>query len=423
MPHRGAARVPRSTIRSGIRRVAGLKRELGKLRFDRSIHPQTRRNHDEVLRSAEQAVAQASLHEAPEMYADSSDPLVQQGYRLKLAVERRFKDTYSRSSGGRIMIHVPDAMLSPAGYSLFTNLAESLRFLGVPTYELGWRERTGEALDSFNPTVLLSSDNASYVERIEWGAVARHREWADLRVGLTASLAEYGNTPLAGRLAEAEARGVDFFYSFRDETYVSQREEYALFFESGYQLLHVPFGANSLHYYPVAGFHRDIDYVLIATRKDEHTSAMRDLVRSHAGFIDGPGWRHTTGFRFNRDRDRYVYARARAGVNVHLAEQLAWASEVNERTYQLAACGVPQIVDPALLLSRIFSPSALFIASTPEQYADALDQIISDPEAAQARALVAQAEVFTHHTTLHRADAFMGQLTNVDARGPRDCST
>jgi hypothetical protein len=387
-----------------------LKRSWASLQFDRSIHSLTIENHDQVIADAERALSNKSLYEAEDVYAASDDQMVRQGHALKIQVEQEFKGKYAARKNERIMIHVPDPILSPAGFSLFTNLAECLDFLGVPTHILGWNDNTEAIIDEFKPTLLVSSDHASYLERIDWEAIKKYRAANHLKIGLTASLEEYGNTPLIDRLAWANKFQIDFYYSFRDETYVNDRAEYRPFFDAGYKILYLPFGANILHYYPIAGFKRDIDFVLIASKKREHTIFMKDIVKRHYGFIDGPGWKHAHHFRFNRDRDRYIYARAKVGLNVHLPEQIDWACEVNERTYQLAACGVPQIVDHPKLLDKLFSTNAMFIADTPRQFEEYFDAVVRDSAIGLERARVAQEEVFRRHTTFHRAESFIQQV-------------
>jgi len=391
-----------------------IKRSWARIQFDHSINSRTIKNHDKIIIEAELALKNKEIHESANAYAESPDPLVRQGHALKMQVEKKFRGKHSGKCTERIAIHVPDPTFSPAGYSLFTNLAECLDFIGVPAHILGWEDNTKEAFDKFNPTILLTSDHASYLERIDWEAIRKYKETNHLKIGLTASLAEYDNTPLDERLGWAKKHRVDFYYSFRDETYVSVREEYKPFFDAGYKILYLPFGANILHYYPVAGFNRDIDFVLIASKKREHTIFMKDLVKRHYGFIDGPGWKHAPNFRFNRDRDRYIYARAKVGLNVHLFGQIDWACEVNERTYQLAACGVPQIIDHPKLLDKLFSKDGLFIADTPKQYYDYFSMAINEPKIAQERALISQREVFDRHTTFHRADSFIQQLKGLD---------
>lgn len=367
--------------------------------------------HNEVLAMAEASLAQSAAHENDEICMNSPDPLVRQGWDLKKRVEQQFRQAYAGRSTERVLIHVPAPDYSPAGYSLFTNMAESLAFIGVPTAILGWEDDTKSIMRDFAPTVLLSSDHSSYLQRIDWNAVAQYRQTQHLKIGLTASLGEYENTPLEPRLKWAKRHGVNFYYSFRDKGYVSTRAEYRPFFDSGCPMVYLPFGANVLHYYPVGGIKRDLDYVIMATRKSEHMSYMKSIAQLRAGFIDGPGWRHVHNFRFNRDRDRYVYARARVGLNVHLPEQIEWACELNERTYQLAACGVPQLVDHPKLIDQIFSSEAIFVADTPTEYERLFLHMIHHPEEAEQRALQGQKEVFARHTTFHRAEDFVRQLT------------
>jgi spore maturation protein CgeB len=115
-------------------------------------------------------------------------------------------------------------------------------------------------------------------------------------------------------------------------------------------------------------------------------------------------------FQFNRERDRYIYARAKVGLKVHLPEQIDWACELNERTYQLAACGVPQLIDHPMLLNTIFGSNSFFIAETPAQYDELFDELMRNPSLGLEKALYAQREVFASHTTFHRAKSLIDQL-------------
>ena len=395
------------------RRKLKFRNSWDKIQFNLFMQRQTCRGHNAVLAAAEQALGQFEHHESEAACLQSNDPVVRQGWRLKQQLEEHFRGLHANASGERILIHVPAPNYSPAGYSLFTNLAESLTFIGIPTRILDWNEPTKLALEEFQPTVLLTSDHHTYLSRIDWDSIASYRCRMVLRVGLTAALEEYGNSPLSERLAWAKAHGVDFFYTFRDRDYVSTRQAYSPFHEGGYPILDLPFGANILHYYPVAGFERDLDFVLLATRKSEHMGYLKDIVRTHSGFIDGPGWRHVKQFTFNRARDRYIYARAKVGLNVHLPEQLEWACEVNERTYQLAACGVPQLIDHPLVLDKLYGPGTFFVAESPSHYRELFAKLMAQPELAIEQALAAQRETFARHTTFHRADAFVAQLKSM----------
>ena len=389
------------------------QRSWDKLVFGISLRRETIAMYERVLVTAEAALAQRETHEGGEVCLTSPDPVVRQGWALKQQVEGEFRDLYAGKTAERLLIQVPPGDYSPAGYSLYTNLAESLEFIGIPSRILNWNSNTQEVLNDFQPTVLLTSDHNDYLRQIDWDAIVSYRQGNRLQVGLTASLQEYGNTPLRPRLELARRYGVDFYYTFRDQGYVTSRDEYSPFFDAGYTMIYLPFGANILHYYPVAGFARDLDFIIMATRKSEHMSYMKNIVRRHRGFIDGPGWQHVQNFRFNHDRDRYIYARAKIGLNVHLPEQIEFACEVNERTYQLAACGVPQLIDHPKLVAKIFSRDELFVADTPSQYTRMFEDIVNHPELAQKSALLAQKKVFSKHTTFHRAERLLLQLLNV----------
>jgi hypothetical protein len=330
--------------------------------------------------------------------------------RLKLKLDASFKDCMVGVSEERILIQIPDARFSPAGYSLFSNLMESLNYIGIPARALGWEEDTQKALDEFKPTVLLSSDNHEYLRRIDWDFIARYKASERLRVGLSAALEEYESTPLLPRLTWAKQHQIDFYYSYRDEDYVKNRKEYQPFFDAGFQIIFIPFGANTLHYFPVAGFERDLNYVLMASRKREHIAYLKNIARQYSGFLDGPGWKQVQYFQFNRERDRYIYARAKVGLNVHLPEQIDWACELNERTYQLAACGVPQLIDHPMLLNKIFGSESFFIAESHAQYDELFKELMHYPSLGIEKALYAQREVFASHTTLHRAKSLIDQL-------------
>jgi hypothetical protein len=366
--------------------------------------------HATVITQAELALADKSKHENDIACLSSPDPVVRQGWTLKKQAEAKFHNMLVGASTERILIHVPSPKHSPAGYSLFTNLAESLEFIGIPTRILEWEGDTALELAQFNPTVFLTSDHETYLSRIDWHAIGIYRRNNRLRVGLTASLEEYDNTPLLIRLKWAASHNIDFYYSFRDEDYVKNRNAYRPFFEAKYKILYLPFGANILHYYPVAGIQRDLNFVIMATRKSEHIIYMKNIANRYAGFIDGPGWGHVKNFNFNRARDRYIYARAKVGLNVHLPEQIEWACELNERTYQLAACGVPQLVDHAKLLDKLFGVDNLHIAESADHYCHLFQKMHDEPDLLIQQALALQHIVFSQHTTFHRANDFVRQL-------------
>lgn len=392
-----------------------LNNSFKKWRLRLGMHPDTTDKYSFLLQDTEAMFSAKVSHESPSAIERSDDPIVNQGWALKNRVESQFINKRRNLSQIRVLIHVPDFSFSPAGNSLFSNLLQALRHLGIACQAFEWNHHIREPLQSFRPTILLTSDHSSYLERIDWLELNTYRSSQPLLIGLTASLAEYGNSRLEQRLAEAKSRTINFYYTFRDQNYVQSRPEYRPFFEQNYSILSLPFGANISCYYPLAHITRDLNYVLIATRKREHDAYLWPLARHYSGFLGGPGWSHSAGFIFHPDRDRYFYARAKIGLNVHLPEQLEWASELNERTYQLAACGTPQLIDHPKLLDAVFPSSAIFCANSPKEFFSLFKFMLANPKETQKRALLAQKIVFENHTWFHRADALLNQLLNLSS--------
>ncbi len=390
--------------------------------FEHSINPKTISCHQEILSWAEQSLAKKNIFEMSEKYERSSDPIVRQGYELKKRVEAEFRDKRSAVSDIRILIQVPGPSVSPAHFSFYSNLIESLNFIGIPAYKLEWKSDVKEALEIFHPTFLLSTDAPVYIDQIDWQAVAAYRKTRELYIGLNARIEEeeIGNSPLIPRLNWAKEHGINFYFSFRDPEYTRIRKEYQPFFERGYPLLSLPFGANPLHYYPLPEITRDIDYCFLSsahwTKGPIYSRLAGEIISRYPGFIHGIGWRHVKEFRFDRDRDRYLYARSKVGFNFHLPEQIEWACEVNERTHHLAMCGLPQLIDTPKLLPKLYSKNALFVCKTGEEFANHFRNIMQNPAYGQQRAIVAQREVFAQHTTFHRANDFVTQLQDILVR-------
>lgn len=386
-------------------------------RFEQSIHPETWHLRDKIIPWGGECAANAARYETEEDFINSDDPLVRQGYELVETVKNAYRNKYASLDGLRILMHLPGAVASPGGYSVISNLQQSLTFLGVPVRCFGSEGASEQLLTEFKPSVLLVGDYKPFLEVVDWNGLKHYRSMNKLLVGLTASLEEYGNSPLRERLKWADENGVDFYFSFRSQSYITARSEYAPFFDSGFRVLSIEFGVNPLVYYPVPVAKRDINYVFLASSNRDklprYISWLGELLSEYPGVIDGPGWSRIGDFSFNSDRDRYIYSRAKVGINLHLEEQITWASELNERTYMLAACGTPQLVDNPRILGQYFSADAFFVASSPREYSDMFRALVAAPESCQGTVMKAQREVFGRHTTFHRADGFVRELQGL----------
>jgi len=385
--------------------------------FEKRIHPQTWKRHGEILDWAHRGLENAKNLENPVLYKESSDPIVRQGYTLCQEVKRKFKEKHRSLKELRVLIHLPTAEVSPSGYSFFNNLIYSLNYMGISAKALEWHQQIGDQLREFRPTVLLTCDYAFYTERIDWDAVGRYRKNNDLKIGLSAEVEEDGNAPLLQRLEIAKKHEVDFYYSFRSPECLNSREEYKPFLEKGYDIFSVEFGANPIIHYPVPQAKKDIDYIFLASSNPSKFSRyylfLEEIFTKYPGFIHGPGWSISSNFRFIQDRDRYLYSRAKVGINLHIDSQIEYVNELNERTYMLAACGIPQLVDNPKLLPFRFSPDCLFIANDPKEYVVLFEEMLNDPGEAQRRALNAQREVFEKYTIFHNVENLVLKLAEV----------
>lgn len=379
--------------------------------FENSINKKTWENHDEILQWAE-SLAKLSDDELQKQIVNSDDLIVQKGYEFRQKVLSEFKDKYS-DENMKIMIHLPSKESSPGGYSLFSNMAESFKFIGIEIEFLFVGENIKDKLEKFQPNILLSSDHKSYTSKIDWEVVNGYKKSHDLQVGLTASIEEYGNTPLKNRLDWAKSVGIDFYYSFRAPKYFTTRAEYKPFFEYGYKIYSVEFGANLLLYFPLPNITKDLDYVFLASsngdKQKRYFKWLPNVVYKHSGFIDGPGW-HKIDRWASQPTHKFLYARAKIGLNLHIDDSMDWASELNERTYILAACGVPQLVDNAKLLPNRFSDESMFIATNSKEYEKLFEYMLNNPQECERRVLKALEEVYAKHTTFHRASSFVNQL-------------
>ncbi|MGE0882723.1 MAG: glycosyltransferase [Blastocatellales bacterium] len=380
-------------------------------KLEESIHPETWARHDELLLWAESKVAEQAINESAQRYKESDDPIVRQGYELAQQVKQKFQGCRRDCHQLRILIHVPPANVSSAYSSLCANFVQAFQFIGIQTRALEWEDNTDEVLERFKPSILLTVDHEGYLNQINWNAVSEYRQSHNLHVGLNASLQEYGNTPLPGRLEWAEQHEISFYYSFKSQEYIEARYQEIL--KCGYQVFHLEFGANPLLYYPVPGIERDLNYIFLgSTNPDKwprYHSYLGSLWQEYPGYIDGPWWHLISRFG-GVATHRYLCARAKVALNLHIHNQIAWASELNERTYNLAACGVPQLIDYPKILPERFSPESFFFARSPAEYQSNFKIALNDSAEAQRRALQAQKEVFYRHTSFHRTDSFATQL-------------
>jgi len=105
--------------------------------FEKRIRKDTYRISKKALVWADQCVSNLSEHETEDIYLNSNDPIVVNGYLLREKVKSQFRNK-KQDSKLKILVHMPSQDSSPAGYSIFKNMIEAGKYLGYEINELNW---------------------------------------------------------------------------------------------------------------------------------------------------------------------------------------------------------------------------------------------------------------------------------------------
>jgi spore maturation protein CgeB len=139
----------------------------------------------------------------------------------------------------------------------------------------------------------------------------------------------------------------------------------------------------------------------------------------------GPGWRKTTLRDYCRGElpstEDFVraYAGATVAVNVHRTganDKVGDGTGVNRRTFEIAAIGVPQVVDLRADLARHFEEgSELLVYNTAEELKGQVKRAIQEDTYRERLASGARQHALREHTYMHRMHTM---LQTVTGNGP-----
>lgn len=373
------------------------------------INPEMWREHAQHIQTCRLFAAQPVL---PEWKAD---PLYVYSETWRQQILTEFADRYKALTSLRVMVHVPASKDSMGGASLFQNWIDGLRFLGIEATNLPWKSDAAQAIKSFAPSVLITSDSSAYTEQIDWGFIDTYREQHPLAIILTASHQLEGNTPNQERLARARERGVDFFVSFREPEYI--QAWFQEWFEHSYEVVSIPFSANPLIYSYLPFPDKPLDYVFLASSNSEKVERywqyLRPIFSNYRGVINGPGWGQDK-LVLGREHHRFLYALSEIGINLHIPVSMDQISEINERAYILACCGLFQITDRPQSLGRVFPADAIVSADTPAEYRDKFEYYLRHPVERMPFIQRSLECIYTKHTIFHRMDLLIQRLMKMD---------
>jgi spore maturation protein CgeB len=173
----------------------------------------------------------------------------------------------------------------------------------------------------------------------------------------------------------------------------------------------LPFGADPSVYRPRRSrdqYRANVVFAGAASRRRE--GLLAGLVEFGLA-LWGPGWRDTTLRDYCRGEtlrtDEYVRAcnGATVAINIHHEAENAPVPEssCNQRVFELAAMGVPQLVDLRADLPAYFTVGQdVLTYRTGEDLRDLVRELLLDPSAVEALGASARRVVLERHTYMHR---------------------
>jgi len=341
------------------------------------------------------------------------NPLYEIGKHLRDKCLSEFENKFLNNPV-KVFIHLPPASISPAGNSLFFNMGESFKHLGLSVCYF-WDSLSELKFEKSKTNLILTSFDEIYRTKIDWKWISELQKQIKLHVGSTCPINQNSLQEISRDLElwlDSDSR---FFYSFFNEKFVGDTAigKYAL--SRNKKIYSMEFGANPLYHFPNKYINHLADYIFLGSANydkiERYYQYFLNVFKQFKGIVAGPGWDWISNYEIRPDRDRFMYSKAKVGINLHIDMQIAYPSELNERTYILAACGIPQVVDKPLLIDSHFD-KGIHIADGPVEYFDSIKNVLENYDEALQEAEHAMRQVFEKHTTFLRAENFFRNISN-----------
>ncbi|PKQ29495.1 MAG: hypothetical protein CVT60_05040 [Actinobacteria bacterium HGW-Actinobacteria-10] len=191
----------------------------------------------------------------------------------------------------------------------------------------------------------------------------------------------------------------------------------------GIPYLHLPFASDPevMHPLDVETCH-DVVFVGNAnsgTGRYRFIDELVGRVGKERLLLIGPGWErydvHPRSMAWGPDLNK-VYAQSRVCVNLHNDEQCLGGDvqeDANNRLFDLAMAGRPQVSNAPLVVERYFAPDEVLAYSDPGEWADAVERLLQDPVAASSLGMAARTRALRDHTWDARARVLSEAISNA----------
>jgi spore maturation protein CgeB len=190
--------------------------------------------------------------------------------------------------------------------------------------------------------------------------------------------------------------------------------------------LYLPLAADPSVYKPMRS--RDqyrANVVFAGTATPRRERMLSELVEFGLA-LWGPGWRRTSLRDYCRgeqlDTENFVkaYAGASVAVNIHRsadADPAVVERGVNQRTFEVAAIGVPQVVDFRGDLAGLFEDrEELLVYRSVEEMRSLVEAALQDSSAVDAIAAAGRQRILREHTYMHRLKQLLGTVREARRR-------
>lgn len=140
---------------------------------------------------------------------------------------------------------------------------------------------------------------------------------------------------------------------------------------------------------------------------------LEPVLRRHSHFVCGKNWRdrHFDAVEIEPKDERKYYSQTAILPNLHL--DMCWkipGMAVDQRLFQIPACGGFQIVDNHPRIHEFFEDDEIMVVSTAEEFSDAVDHWLPRRKVRARIAEKARKRVLADHTFYARASALMKQV-------------
>lgn len=297
--------------------------------------------------------------------------------------------------------------------SIFSNWVTALNYMGVNAKIVYNDQNVTSEILKFKPTLFFTSDHYTYLDKIDWDQIKKYRKQNNMLIALTASAAHDGNSNNKTRIDNAIDRNIDFFISFRTEEYIN-----AYLYEwksAGYNVLSIPFGANPLVHYCLNNNFKPFDFIFFGStnpiKSKNYINYLLPILLKFKGFLNGPGWKNNMS-NVKRDRHSLYYSFSKIGLNLHIPISLETNSEINERSFILASCGVFQIMDNPKALNNFFTNEAIVACDNPIEFFNKFKYFLDNPQARIPFQINSLKQVYEKNTIFHRMTTLIEFLKN-----------